>query len=161
MKDKLDMNGKFHKIFGKITLISIFIGIIGYIWFRIADPSPYDDIYYNFLFGLAAFPWFFIPSYLIYRFVRYCYLHQDQEMIKKKEEQEQLIIDFEYQQAVASQKLTEPWAKRYELSACPHCGHYKVREANWDDKRISVAFLGAASNKIGKSYVCDHCERMW
>ena len=154
------MNGRFHKIFGKITIVSIIVGVISFILLSNNIVDPWDDIY-DFVFGLSAMPYLFVCLYGIYSLVRYCYLHQDQEMIKKKEEQEQLIIDFEYQQAMASQNLTEPWSKRYELSACPHCGHYKVREANWDDKRISVAFWGAASSKIGKSYICDHCGRMW
>ena len=150
------MNGKFHKIFRTTTIVCVVIGTIAGLLLH----ADIDDDLYTILAPLSALGSvsFF---YAIYSLVRYCYLHQDQEMIKKKEEQQQLIIDFEYQQAVASQKLTEPWAKRYELSACPHCGHYKVRKANWDDKRISVAFWGAASTKIGKSYICDHCERMW
>lgn len=63
--------------------------------------------------------------------------------------------------AIASQQPGEPWKVRYATSPCPHCGHYKVRNANWEDKRYSVAFWGAASSKIGKQFKCEHCGEMW
>ena len=77
------------------------------------------------------------------------------------EREKQVELDAEYQAAQASQNRTEPWAVRYSTSACPHCGHYKVRTAKWDDKRMSVAFWGVASDKIGKNYICDNCKSMW
>jgi predicted RNA-binding Zn-ribbon protein involved in translation (DUF1610 family) len=67
----------------------------------------------------------------------------------------------EYEAAVKSQQATEPWAKRYSTSPCPYCGHYKVRNAKWEDKSLSIAFWGVASSTIGKNYKCEHCNRMW
>ena len=83
-----------------------------------------------------------------------------EKQIKKKEE-EQAEIRAEYQNAVQSQNLKEPWAVRYSTSPCPYCGHYKVRYAKWEDKSMSVAFWGIASSKLGKNYKCEHCNRMW
>ena len=74
---------------------------------------------------------------------------------------EKAALEAEYNAAVLSQKRSEPWAVRYSTSPCPHCGHYKVRCAKWEDKRMSVAFWGAASSAIGKSYKCEHCGGMW
>lgn len=74
---------------------------------------------------------------------------------------EQIDIDAEYQAAIQSQNATEPWAVRYSTSPCPHCGHYKVRYAKWEDKSLSVAFWGVASSKLGTNYKCEHCKRMW
>ena len=81
-----------------------------------------------------------------------------QEAQRAKEKAE---LEAEYRAAVASQNSREPWAVRYSTSPCPHCGHYKVRHAKWEDKSISVAFWGAASSAIGKNYKCEHCGRMW
>lgn len=79
----------------------------------------------------------------------------------KQAEAKQALIEAEYQAAVDSQKLTEPWAVRYSTSPCPYCGHYKVRNAKWEDKSLSVAFWGVASSKIGTNYKCEYCNRMW
>lgn len=70
-------------------------------------------------------------------------------------------IDREYDEAVASQQPGEPWKIVYATEPCPHCGHYKVRNAKWEDKQLSVAFWGVASSKIGKSFKCEHCGEMW
>ena len=80
---------------------------------------------------------------------------------QKKREAEQEQIKREYEVAVESQFAEEPWIVRYATSPCPHCGHYKVRYAEWEDKRYSVAFWGAASDKLGKNYKCEHCGEMW
>lgn len=82
---------------------------------------------------------------------------------KKRSQQEaaQTQINAEYAAAIASQKRTEPWAIRYSTSPCPYCGHYKVRYAKWEDKKMSVAFWGVASSAIGKNYKCEYCNRMW
>ena len=76
-------------------------------------------------------------------------------------ETEEAEIKAEYQAALRSQNSTEPWAVRYSTSPCPYCGHYKVRNAKWEDKSMSVAFWGIASSKIGTNYKCEHCKRMW
>lgn len=70
-------------------------------------------------------------------------------------------INREYQEALASQQSNTPWTVKYATEPCPYCGHYKVRSAKWDDKKMSVAFWGAASGKLGKSFKCDHCKQMW
>lgn len=81
---------------------------------------------------------------------------QEAEKARKK-----ATLEAEYNAAVLSQKRSEPWAVRYSTSPCPHCGHYKVRHAKWEDKSMSVAFWGMASSTIGKNYKCEHCGRMW
>ena len=70
-------------------------------------------------------------------------------------------IERERLAAIESQKEGEPWRIIYATYPCPHCGHYKVRSAKWEDKRASVAFWGSASNAIGKQYKCEHCGEMW
>lgn len=79
----------------------------------------------------------------------------------KKRQQEQEQITNEYYNAVASQKDRTPWSTVYATEPCPHCGHYKVRNAKWEDKRLSISFWGVASNAIGKSFKCEHCGSMW
>ena len=74
---------------------------------------------------------------------------------------EQAQIQKEYEEAVDSQFAEEPWAIRYSTSPCPYCRHYKVRHSKWEDKRYSVAFWGAASDKLGKQFKCEHCGEMW
>ena len=70
------------------------------------------------------------------------------------------LIQREREEAIKSQTNSAPW-ERYYTYPCPFCGHYKVRDANWDDKRVSVAFWGVASSKIGDHYKCEHCNRTW
>ncbi len=89
------------------------------------------------------------------------YMNEKNGTNEKRRQKEFEQIGKEYEEAVESQKSGAPWAKRYSTHPCPHCGHYKVREATWDDKRYSVAFWGAASSKIGTRYKCDHCGNMW
>lgn len=78
-----------------------------------------------------------------------------------KSEAELKQIDEEYEEAIASHQAKEPWRILYALEPCPYCGHYKVRNAEWEDKRLSVAFWGIASNKIGKKFKCEKCGKMW
>lgn len=80
---------------------------------------------------------------------------------RQKSEAEQQQIKKEYNEAVLSQQASEPWTIRYSTSPCPHCGHYKVRYAKWEDKRAHVLFWGATSEKIGTNYKCENCRRMW
>lgn len=70
-------------------------------------------------------------------------------------------IKQEYLEAVESQQAGEPWRIRYATYPCPRCGHYKVRSANWEDKKLSFAFWGAMSDAIAKSYKCENCKHMW
>ena len=78
----------------------------------------------------------------------------------KKREEENAVIEQEKEAAIRSQTFGSPW-ERYYTHPCPYCGHYKVRSANWDDKRMSVAFWGGASSKIGKRFKCENCNMMW
>lgn len=100
-------------------------------------------------------------------FVLYVINEKDGTNIKKQEAEklaklnELDEINREYQEAIASQKSNTPWTVKYATEPCPYCGHYKVRSAKWDDKKMSVAFWGAASGKFGKSFKCDHCKQMW
>jgi len=57
--------------------------------------------------------------------------------------------------------LRPEWDRKYFRDPCPHCGHYRVRYANWDDKKISVAVWGIGSSKISKKYYCENCRQMW
>ena len=86
---------------------------------------------------------------------------EEHKALVRAQEQKQAQLDREYEEAVESQKSTTPWTVRYSTSPCPYCGHYKVRYAKWEDKRLSVAFWGAASSKIGTNYKCEHCGTMW
>ena len=55
-----------------------------------------------------------------------------------------------------------PWSRRYYTLPCPYCKHYKVRPANWDDKKVSVAFWGPyMSSKLTDHYKCENCKKMW
>ena len=70
-------------------------------------------------------------------------------------------LEQEKREAEASQKDPTPWRIRYATYPCPHCGHYKVRSAKWEDKKLSVAFWGPMSSALGKEFKCEHCGRMW
>ena len=70
-------------------------------------------------------------------------------------------IQQEKEYAERTQREGAPWEVKYFTEPCPCCGHYKVRFSDWEDKRYSVAFWGAASDKIGKAYKCEHCGKMW
>lgn len=89
---------------------------------------------------------------------------EEWERVCKEQEEynkEENVIERERIAAIDSQNATEPWAVRYSTSPCPHCGHYKVRNAKWEDKSLSVAFWGIASSKIDNNFKCEHCKRMW
>lgn len=74
--------------------------------------------------------------------------------------EQQRILQAEKEAAERSQLSGAPW-ERYYTYPCPYCGHYKVRPATWDDKKMSVAFWGPHSPKAGKRYKCEHCKQMW
>ena len=48
-----------------------------------------------------------------------------------------------------------------KVTRCIKCGSTKVYRMTYDDKRDSITFWGAASDKIGKTYHCDNCEHEW
>lgn len=87
------------------------------------------------------------------------YYQRIKEHEAEKARQEQ--IEKERQFAIASQSSTSPWAVKYCTHPCPHCGHYKVRYAKWEDKKASVAFWGIHSSKLGTNFKCEHCGEMW
>lgn len=80
-------------------------------------------------------------------------LHNQRKL--RKEEK----IEHERLEAIESQQSNAPWKKRFFTDPCPYCGHYKVRYSTWDDKKMSVAFWGVWSDKIGKSFHCEYCNR--
>ena len=79
----------------------------------------------------------------------------------KKREKEAEEIAKEREFATQTSSATAAWDKKYFPHPCSHCGHYKVRYANYDDKRFSIAFWGGASDKMGKRYKCEYCGQMW
>ena len=88
--------------------------------------------------------------------------------VEEEEKRQQAIRDAEYQSlqkereyAEKTQREGAPWEVKYFTESCPYCGHYKVRFSEWEDKRYSIAFWGAASDKIGKAYKCEYCGKMW
>ena len=84
-----------------------------------------------------------------------------QAKARESEKIRQEQIEKERQIAIASQSSTSPWAVKYCTHPCPHCGHYKVRYAKWEDKKASVAFWGIHSSKLGTNFKCEHCGEMW
>lgn len=86
---------------------------------------------------------------------------QAQKQAQINAELHRKALENERQQAINSQKYGAHWDTKYFTDPCPYCGHYKVRFAKWEDKRMSIAFWGAASSKIGTKYKCEHCSRMW
>lgn len=88
---------------------------------------------------------------------KYEYSLRAQEDERKRKEQ----IENERQMAILSQQNTSPWAVKYSTHPCPHCGHYKVRCAKWEDKKASVAFWGIHSSKLAANYKCEQCGEMW
>lgn len=93
-------------------------------------------------------------------------IQQNKERARQREEAERQLNEYrmlqaEKEAAEQSQRSGAPWDKQYYTYPCPYCGHYKVRPATWDDKRMSVAFNGVHSQKIGKRFKCEHCKMMW
>lgn len=80
---------------------------------------------------------------------------------QRQRDEELKQIQIEYHQALASQEDRTPWSTVYATEPCPYCGHYKVRNAKWEDKSLSISFWGIASDKIGKDFKCEHCSKMW
>lgn len=172
-----------------IILVSLFTSNETVDWNRDGVIDINDDIYSHNAFGDYSFepslyasavmipfslftPLLFYSVYFLTKYSEYKlatnnypeYVRRKLEKLErqlKQAEAKQALIDAEYQAAVDSQKSTEPWAVRYSTSPCPYCGHYKVRNAKWEDKSLSVAFWGIASSKIGTNYKCEYCNRMW
>ncbi len=123
---------------------------------------------------LAIYLLIFIPEcrrYILAKTNYEKYVSEEQEKQKRRYQQRleeqaaekirQEKIEQERQIAIASQPNTSPWAIRYCTHPCPHCGHYKVRYAKWEDKKASVAFWGIHSSKLAANYKCEHCGEMW
>ncbi len=89
------------------------------------------------------------------------------KIIKERKEslakalEEEKILKQEKKYAEYSQSSDNAWGTKYFTDPCPHCGHYKVRYAKWEDKQLSVAFWGVASDKIDKDFKCDYCKKIW
>ena len=123
---------------------------------------------------LAIYLFFFIPQCRKYILAKTNYEKhekEEEERLKRQyyqrlkdqaaEKARQEQIEKERQIAIASQSSTSPWAVKYCTHPCPHCGHYKVRYAKWEDKKASVAFWGIHSSKLGTNFKCEHCGEMW
>ncbi|MBQ6885624.1 MAG: hypothetical protein IJN56_07835 [Clostridia bacterium] len=123
---------------------------------------------------LAFYLCFFIPEcrrYILSKTNYEQYVKEEEERQRKRaaaqaqaraaEKTRQEHIERERQIAIASQQNDSPWAIKYCTYPCPHCGHYKVRYAKWEDKRASVAFWGIHSSKLGTNYKCECCGEMW
>ena len=85
-------------------------------------------------------------------------------LLRKEREAEEARLDeleAELEMAEESQKDSSPWSVKYYTTPCPYCGHYKVRATTFDDKRLSIAFWGILSHKIGKRFKCDRCGKVW
>lgn len=116
---------------------------------------------------LAIYLFFYLRKWSDYHLAQKNFAEYERKKIAehdamvRAQQAKQAQLDREYKEAVASKNSTTPWAVRYSTTPCPYCGHYKVRYAKWEDKRMSVAFWGAASSKIGTNYKCEHCGQMW
>ena len=88
------------------------------------------------------------------------YMNVEKQLAQNKVNAEKRVQEIKYEKYLAENKSPESW-NPYIAKPCPHCGHYKVRSAKWDDKKMSVAFWGIHSQKIGKQYICDNCKNMW
>jgi len=123
---------------------------------------------------LIVYLCFFIPAYRRYNLSRTNYeqyAKEEAERLKRASERalqareeakkRQECIENERKIAVLSQQNTSPWAVKYSTHPCPHCGHYKVRCAKWEDKKASVAFWGIHSSKLAANYKCECCGKMW
>lgn len=91
-----------------------------------------------------------------------------QNLLNREAAEQQRVKDelkaelaLEREMAEASQKDPSPWSVKYYTFPCQYCGHYKVRPATFDDKRVSIAFWGILSHKIGKRFKCDRCGKVW
>ena len=104
---------------------------------------------------------FCITMLLAIIYVAIYYVNEQDGTNARRREEELKQIEIERLQAIYSQQEGEPWRTKYATYPCPHCGHYKVRYAKWEDKRLSVSFWGSASTAIGKQYKCEHCGKMW
>ena len=166
------MNKPQKPIYSKGMLIYTILATIFFVFFFITgggegDPSGVAAVifcFYSVPFGYSCYFLRKLGDYNLAQKDYPEYLRRKIAILEgqiKRKESEQAEIDAEYQVAVQSQKATEPWAIRYSTSPCPYCGHYKVRSAKWEDKKMSIAFWGVASSKIGTNYKCEHCNRMW
>ena len=150
-----------------IIIATVFLFLLFSGGFGEDDPSAVPAVLFTFYFVPIGYSFYFFAKFYDYNLAQKDYpeyLRRETAKLErqiKMEEAEKAEIDAEYQAAVQSQNLTEPWAIRYSTSPCPYCGHYKVRYAKWEDKSMSVAFWGIASSKIGTNYKCEHCKRMW
>ncbi|SNU04572.1 hypothetical protein SAMN06297422_101114 [Lachnospiraceae bacterium] len=111
--------------------------------------------------------WVYLPAkekYNLYNTNRDEYnkkVSEEAEARKKAKAAKDAELEAELDYAIQSQKSGAPW-ERYYTFPCPYCGHYKVRPANWDDKKVSVAFWGPIlSQKISDRYKCEYCKKMW
>ncbi len=92
----------------------------------------------------------------------YCRLiNKEEKEAAESRAKHQSELNGELEYAKYTQEHKAPWERFYTFP-CPYCGHYKVRDANWDDKKVSVAVAGPVmSSKLSKKYKCMNCRKMW
>ena len=78
------------------------------------------------------------------------------EAIAEKQKREREALDY-----MPPEPSDTPFGTQYMQYPCPYCRKYKVRYAEWDDKKTSIAFWGIWSAKVGKTYKCDGCGRFF
>ena len=144
------------KVYSAIVTLFWGIFIIG----GLCDGNDVLDLVGGWVAFMAPVGLYFSTSYLN-RYLAYDLAKNNFEEYTRQVNEELNKLNEEYQLAIQSQKSIEPWAIRYSTSPCPYCGHYKVRNAKWEDKSLSVAFWGIHSEKIGTNYKCEYCSRMW
>ena len=72
--------------------------------------------------------------------------------------------DRQKQHAAAVQQLRQSQLARPPAAArprCPTCGSFAVRPVSTAARAVSVAAVGLASSKIGKTYECTACGYKW
>lgn len=142
-----------HNIKSIVTPITLIIGGIAFLIMGLTSAGDEDQ---------GTMIWGGVTATIVGLGWYWKYKVDERDGVFERERQQELLqIERERKQAIESQNQTTPWAKKYMTSPCPYCGHYKVRWAKWEDKRMSVAFWGGASSKIGTNYKCEHCGKMW
>ena len=143
---------KYLKILKTLAITSGIALILYLIFMKIPLEPGFDTIHEIFI-GLIAVSGtvFWVSLFFLLVCAYFCHPTVSEkigEQAKRHQEMNQLLNALERNQA-----KNDPWATRYNAHSCPYCGHRKVRNAKWDDKRMSVAFWGVASDKIGKNYI--------
>ncbi|MBR5497410.1 MAG: hypothetical protein IKV76_05460 [Clostridia bacterium] len=146
------------KIVGIIFAITLIFSIIS----KAADADELEMISTIILFTIVLG---YILFLLLMGFIPLCNKNKLKltwsKFIEENKKEAKRIKEVNELMEILNKQQSDPNEVRYGTNACPYCGHYMVRFAEWEDKQMSVAFWGGASDKIGKKYKCDHCKKMW